>query len=57
MAGYECSDKLNLHRQRVDLLQATGHLQLMDEDYQLLQPFGIKTVREGIRWSVVEKRP
>lgn len=57
MAGYECSDKLNLHRQRVDLLQATGHLQLMDADYQGLQPFGIKTVREGIRWSVVEKRP
>ena len=57
MAGYECSDKLNLHRERVDLLQATGHLQLMDADYQRLQPFGIKTVREGIRWSVVEKRP
>ncbi|WP_342644561.1 amine oxidase [Mucilaginibacter sp. CSA2-8R] len=57
MAGYECSDKLNLYRQRVDLLQATGHLQLMDADYQLLQPFGIKTVREGIRWSVVEKVP
>ncbi|GAB2696827.1 beta-glucosidase [Mucilaginibacter koreensis] len=57
MAGYECADQLNCHRQRVDLLTQTGHLQLIDEDYQLLQPFGIKTVREGIRWSVVEKTP
>ena len=29
----------------------------MDEDYKLLHPFNIKTVREGIRWSQVEKRP
>ncbi|WP_345953268.1 amine oxidase [Mucilaginibacter sp. PAMB04168] len=57
MAGYECSDKLNLHRKRVDLLTETGHLQHIDSDYLLLKPFGIKTVREGIRWSVVETEP
>jgi hypothetical protein len=57
MAGYECADQLNCHRQRVDLLAQTGHLQLINEDYQDIQPFGIKTVREGIRWSVVEKAP
>ncbi|MDB5191028.1 MAG: amine oxidase [Segetibacter sp.] len=56
MAGYECSDKLNAFGNRVDLLTTTGHLQLMDEDYKLLQRFNIKTVREGVRWSVVEKR-
>ncbi|MDB5195948.1 MAG: hypothetical protein JWP88_318, partial [Flaviaesturariibacter sp.] len=27
------------------------------EDYQLLAAAGIKTVREGIRWSVVERQP
>ncbi len=57
MAGYECSDKLNIHRKRVDLLSETGHLQQIDADYDLLKPFGIKTVREGIRWSVVETQP
>ncbi|MDB5121750.1 MAG: amine oxidase [Sphingobacteriales bacterium] len=57
MGGYECSDKLNKHKQRVDLLQATGHLQLIDQDYQSLSAFNIQTVREGIRWSFVEKEP
>ncbi|WP_374951319.1 amine oxidase [Mucilaginibacter sp.] len=57
MAGYECSDKLNSHRERVDLINLTGHLTQLDSDYQLLQSFGISTVREGIRWSFVEVRP
>ena len=57
MGGYECTDKLNAFGNRVDLMNITGHLQLLDDDYQLLHPFGIKTVREGIRWSQVEKRP
>lgn len=57
MAGYECSDKLNAFGNRVDLLQETGHLELIDEDYRLLEHFNIKTVREGIRWSKVERSP
>ncbi len=57
MAGYECTDKLNAFGHRVDFLNVTGHLALIDEDYRQLKPFGIRTVREGIRWSFVEKRP
>lgn len=57
MAGYECTDKLNAFGNRVDFLHETGHLQLLDEDYQRLGAFNIKTVREGIRWSHVETRP
>lgn len=57
MGGYECTDKLNAWGNRVDFLQTTGHLQCLDADYQDLHPFGIRTVREGIRWSQVEKRP
>lgn len=57
MAGFECTDKLNAFGNRVDFLHLTGHLQLIDQDYQQLIPFNIKTVREGIRWSQVEKRP
>ena len=57
MAGYECTDKLNAFRHRVDFLNETGHFQLIDHDYKLLRPFNIKTVREGIRWSKVETRP
>jgi beta-glucosidase/6-phospho-beta-glucosidase/beta-galactosidase len=57
IAGYECSDKLNAYRQRVDMLSLTGHLNQTDADYKLLQDFGISTVREGIRWSFVEVQP
>lgn len=57
MAGYECTDKLNCFGARVDFLNITGHLEKIVEDYQNLSFFAIKTVREGIRWSFVEKKP
>ncbi len=57
MAGYECTDQQNAFGNRVDFLPLTGHLQRLDEDYRDLAPFGIRTVREGIRWSQVEKSP
>ena len=57
MAGYECTDQLNAFGHRVDFLTLTGHSQLVDEDYRDIQTFGITTVREGIRWSQVEKTP
>jgi hypothetical protein len=57
MGGYECTDKLNCFGNRVDFLAVTGHLEMIDEDYQSLSIFNIKTVREGIRWSQVEKVP
>jgi len=57
MAGYECSDQLNASGKRVDFLNITGHLELINEDYKDLSLFNIKTVREGIRWSMVEQSP
>lgn len=57
MAGYECTDQLNAFGNRVDLITETGHLQMIDQDYQDLSQFQIQTVREGIRWSQVEKKP
>ena len=56
MAGYECTDQQNAFGNRVDFLNLTGHLQLLDKDYDL-SLLSIKTVREGIRWSFVEKQP
>jgi len=57
MGGYECSDQLNCFGNRVDLLAETRHLENIDRDYQQLDSFQIKSVREGIRWSMVEKTP
>ncbi len=57
MGGFECTDKQNCFGNRVDLLHVSGHLELLDQDYTQLKPFNISTVREGIRWSQVEKKP
>ena len=57
MAGYECTDKLNAFGKRVDFLNLTWHLQFINEDYEHLKEFNIQSVREGIRWSQVEKKP
>src|SRR5689334_8008766 len=57
MGGFECTDKLNAFGNGVDFLELTGHLIKIEEDYQNLSVFQIKTVREGIRWSKVEKTP
>ncbi|RYY61694.1 MAG: amine oxidase [Chitinophagaceae bacterium] len=57
MAGYECTDKLNAFGNRVDFLKETDHLQQVATDYQLLQSLSIRTVREGLRWSQVERTP
>lgn len=57
MAGFECTDKLNAFGRRVDFLKITGHIDMLESDYKNLDLFKIKTVREGIRWSQVEKRP
>ncbi len=56
-AGYECTDQLNCFGNRVDFLPLTGHLQFLKSDYEALGAFGIRTVREGIRWSQIEKTP
>ncbi|GGH74249.1 hypothetical protein HNQ91_002656 [Filimonas zeae] len=57
MAGFECTDQLNAFGNRVDFLHITGHLEKLDEDYQNLKQFEIRTIREGIRWSQVETHP
>jgi hypothetical protein len=57
MAGFECTDKLNCFGDRVDFLSATGHLDKLEEDYKDVCQLDFKTVREGIRWSIVETSP
>lgn len=57
MAGFECADQQNAFGERVDLIKLTGHDRFINEDYQRLKSIGITTVREGIRWSFVEKSP
>lgn len=57
MAGFECADQQNAFGERVDLIKLTGHDRFINEDYKRLTEIGITTIREGIRWSFVEKSP
>lgn len=57
MGGFECADQQNAFGNRVDLYKASGHGRYLKEDYDRLKILGISTVREGIRWSVVEAKP
>lgn len=57
MGGFECADHLNRMGNRVNLLAETQHDQRAEEDFRLLSDIGIKTIREGICWSQVEKTP
>lgn len=57
MGGYECADHINRSGQRINLLKETQHDTRVEEDYKALAALGIKTVREGICWSNVEKKP
>ncbi|MDN3550204.1 amine oxidase [Mucilaginibacter aquaedulcis] len=57
MGGFECADHLNAFGNRVDFLELTNHLRNIESDYKNLAEFAISTVREGIRWSFVERVP
>jgi hypothetical protein len=57
MGGFECTDQLNAFGHRMDFLTLTRHAERIDEDYRNLARFQIRTVREGIRWSQIEKTP
>ena len=57
MAGFECADQQNAFGERVDLIKLTGHDRFINEDYHRLTDIEITTIREGIRWSFVEKSP
>jgi beta-glucosidase/6-phospho-beta-glucosidase/beta-galactosidase len=53
-AGFECSTHKLITGRRLDLVAATRHDEFVCQDYQRLLEFGIRTVREGIRWTKIE---
>lgn len=57
MGGFECADHINRSGTRVNLLLETEHHKRAEEDYKLISSLGIKVVREGVCWSLVEKSP
>ncbi|MFJ4383472.1 beta-glucosidase [Pseudomonas sp. NPDC089408] len=57
MAGYECSAQRRHDGRRLDMLHATGHARWAEQDYQQLAALGIHSVRDGVRWHLIDRRP
>jgi beta-glucosidase/6-phospho-beta-glucosidase/beta-galactosidase len=57
MGGFECSTHKRKDGMRVDMLASTHHDELAEQDYRQLRELGIATVRDGLRWHLIERRP
>lgn len=57
MAGFECSSHRRRDGVRLDLIRATGHDKHVVGDYRLCRKFGFDTLRDGLRWHLIERSP
>lgn len=55
--GFECSTHRRKDSRRLDVISATRHDQLAESDYTLLASIGLRTVRDGLRWHLIEQAP
>lgn len=56
-AGFECSSHRRRDGVRLDLIRATGHDKAVLDDYRLCAQLGLRTVRDGLRWHLIETSP
>lgn len=56
MAGYECSTQRRNDGRRLDLACSTGHALWVAEDYRQLAARRIHSMRDGLRWHLIETR-
>jgi beta-glucosidase/6-phospho-beta-glucosidase/beta-galactosidase len=57
MAGFECSSHRRRDGVRLDLIRATSHDKHALRDYRLCAELGFRTIRDGLRWHLIEKSP
>jgi hypothetical protein len=55
--GWECSSHRLRAGRRLDLIASTGHDANAAADYRQLASLGIRTMRDGLRWHLIERRP
>jgi beta-glucosidase/6-phospho-beta-glucosidase/beta-galactosidase len=55
IAGFEGASHINSSGRRLDMVHATQHGRLIDEDYAMLREVGIQVVRESLRWHLIER--
>ena len=56
-AGFECSSHRRQDGVRLDLIRATGHDKHVLGDYRQCRQLGLRTLRDGLRWHLIEKLP
>jgi beta-glucosidase/6-phospho-beta-glucosidase/beta-galactosidase len=57
MAGFECSSHRRCDGVRLDLIASTGHDRLVRRDYGSCAQHGLLTIRDGLRWHLIEAEP
>src|SRR3954453_14547670 len=57
LGGFECSTHRLKNGRRLDLVASTQHDQFAEKDYLLLAEHGVRTVRGGLRWHLIEAVP
>ncbi|TIP51250.1 MAG: beta-glucosidase [Mesorhizobium sp.] len=57
MAGFECSSHRRKDGLRLDLVRATSHDIHAADDYRRCANFGLRTIRDGLRWHLIESAP
>ncbi len=56
-AGFECSSHRRGDGVRLDLIGATSHDRHIRGDYRQCAELGLRTLRDGLRWHLIEKSP
>jgi beta-glucosidase/6-phospho-beta-glucosidase/beta-galactosidase len=56
-AGFECSSHRRRDGVRLDLIRATGHDKHVLRDYRQCARLGLRTIRDGLRWHLIERAP
>lgn len=56
-AGFECSSHRRSDGVRLDMIRATGHDRHVLGDYRLCKALGFATIRDGLRWHLIETSP
>ncbi|MBZ9759744.1 beta-glucosidase [Mesorhizobium sp. CA8] len=57
MAGFECSSHHRKDGLRLDLVRATSHDIHAEDDYRRCSKLGLRTIRDGLRWHLIETAP
>lgn len=57
MAGFECASHRRADGARLDLIAATKHDTHAFSDYRSARMHGLRGVRDGLRWHLIERAP